>query len=185
MSGTRIDPGLLWCRVAGATRRRSWTSVRGSASVLEPGERGTIAEMPDAISTRPLLDKLGVRPDSRVAVAGVDDREFRRLVQDRVGTVIELAAGDVPPGGLDLIFLAADTLDELTRVGVLRASLVPDGAIWVVSRKGRQRTIRDVDVIDAAKSMDLVDNKVVSFSPTHTAMRLVIPRALRPARPRR
>jgi hypothetical protein len=139
--------------------------------------------MPDAISTRPLLDKLGVRPGSRVAVAGVDDPAFRRLLEERVGTVIELAPGDVPPGDMDLVFLAADTIDELTRIGVLRPALVPDGAIWVVSRKGRQATLRDVDVIDAAKSMDLVDNKVVSFSPTHTALRLVIPKALRPAIP--
>ena len=68
--------------------------------------------MPDAVSTRPLLDKLGVRPGSRVAVAGVDDPEFRRLLGDRVVGPIELAPGDVPPGGVDLIFLAADTIDE-------------------------------------------------------------------------
>jgi hypothetical protein len=138
--------------------------------------------MPDAISTRPLLDKLGVRPDSRVAVAGVEDAEFRRLLLERVAAVIDLGPGDEPPTGTDLVFLAADSIDELARVGVLRAALVPNGAIWVVSRKGRQSTLRDVDVIDAAKSMDLVDNKVVSFSPTHTALRLVIPKALRPAR---
>jgi hypothetical protein len=49
----------------------------------------------------------------------------------------------------------------------------------VVSRKGREATLRDVDVIEATRSAGLVDNKVVSFSPTHTALRLVIPRALR------
>jgi hypothetical protein len=168
-------------RLAAGRPCHSRRSVRGSASVLEPRERGTIPAMPDAISTRPLLDKLGVRPGSRVAVAGVDDPTFRRLLVERVGTVSELAPGDVPPGDMDLVFLAADTIDELTRIGVLRPALVPDGAIWVVSRKGRQATLRDVDVIDAAKSMDLVDNKVVSFSPTHTALRLVIPKALRPA----
>jgi hypothetical protein len=137
--------------------------------------------MPDVISTRPLIDKLGVRSGSRVAIAGVDDPEFRRLLDGRTMQVIDIASGEVPPAGMDVIFLAADSVDDLTRIGVLRPSLVPDGAIWVVSRKGRQATLRDVDVIDAAKSMDLVDNKVVSFSPTHTALRLVIPRALRPA----
>jgi hypothetical protein len=49
----------------------------------------------------------------------------------------------------------------------------------VVSRKGKAATLRDIDVIDAAKSVGLVDNKVASFSPTHTALRLVIPVALR------
>jgi len=137
--------------------------------------------MPDVVSTRPLLDKLGLRPESRVAIAGVVDADFRRLLDDRTSDVIDLAPHDVSPAGMDLIFLAADSVDELLRIGVLRGSLVPNGAIWVVSRKGRQATLRDVDVIDAAKSMDLVDNKVVSFSATHTALRLVIPRALRPA----
>jgi hypothetical protein len=32
----------------------------------------------------------------------------------------------------------------------------------------------------AARDAGLVDNKVVSFSPTHTSLRLVIPVALRP-----
>jgi hypothetical protein len=136
--------------------------------------------MPDTISTRPLLDKLGVRSDSRVAIAGVDDAEFRRLLADRTPDVHDLSSDDVPRAGMDLVFLAADSVDDLIRVGVLRGCLVPDGAIWVVSRKGREATLRDVDVIDAAISMGLVDNKVVSFSPTHTALRLVIPRALRP-----
>ncbi len=55
-----------------------------------------------------------------------------------------------------------------------------NGAIWVVSRKGKAATLRDVDVIEAAKDARLVDNKVCSFSDTHTALRLVIPVALRP-----
>jgi hypothetical protein len=85
-----------------------------------------------------------------------------------------------PAGDADLIFLAADTVEQLFTLRELRSQIVPNGAIWVVSRKGRARTIRDVDVIAAAKSAGLVDNKVVSFSDTHTALRLVIPRADRP-----
>jgi hypothetical protein len=34
-------------------------------------------------------------------------------------------------------------------------------------------------VIAAARAVGLVDNKVVAFSATHTALRLVIPKALR------
>ena len=55
----------------------------------------------------------------------------------------------------------------------------PNGAIWVVSRKGKAATLRDVDVIAAARASGLVDNKVASFSATHTALRLVIPVAQR------
>jgi hypothetical protein len=51
--------------------------------------------------------------------------------------------------------------------------------MWFVSRKGTAATLRDVEVMGAAKASGLVDNKVASFSPTHTSLRLVIPVALR------
>jgi hypothetical protein len=136
--------------------------------------------MPDVVSTRPLLDKLGVRPGARVAIAGVEDPGFRRLLAERTDDVTILAASDSPRPETDLVFLAADTPDDLRRIGALRPSLVPNGAIWVVSRKGRAATLRDVEVMDAGRSFDMIDNKVVSFSDTHTTIRLVIPLALRP-----
>lgn len=132
--------------------------------------------MPETVSTRPLLDKLGVRPGCRVALVGLVDADFERLLRARTDDVtLGVAAGEN-----DLVFLAADSSAELLRVGELRSAIHPGGAIWVVARKGRAATFRDVDVIRIAKANGLVDNKVVSFSPTHTALRLVIPVALRP-----
>jgi hypothetical protein len=130
----------------------------------------------ERVYTTPLLDKLGVKPGSRVAVLGVDDTEFRALLADRTTDVTE----GRPKPGTDLVFLAADSVDQLLRIGDLQRALKPNGAIWVVSRKGKGATLRDVVIMDAAKSVGLVDNKVVSFSPTHTALRLVIPLARRP-----
>jgi len=80
----------------------------------------------------------------------------------------------------DLVFLAANSTDELATLSALRGRIRPAGGIWVVSRKGRAATIRDVEVIAAARAAGLVDNKVVSFSDTHTSLRLVIPVADRP-----
>jgi hypothetical protein len=111
-----------------------------------------------------------------VAILGVDDAEFRSLLSDRTTDLTE----GRPKPGTDLVFLAADSIDQLLRIGDLQRALKPNGAIWVVSRKGKAATLRDIDVIDAAKSVGLVDNKVVAFSPTHTALRLVIPVARRP-----
>jgi hypothetical protein len=133
--------------------------------------------VPDTVSTRPLLDKLGVSPGARVAVLGVTDTDFLALLADRTA---EVAFGPPEPD-TDLVFLAADSTDELAPLEALRGRIRPAGAIWVVSRKGRAATLRDVEVIAAALASGLVDNKVVSFSETHTALRLVIPRALRPA----
>jgi hypothetical protein len=133
--------------------------------------------VPERTYTRPLLDKLGVKPGARVAVIDVEVHEFIEEVARRTA---DLTRGDARAGS-DAIFFGADSVEELARLPALRLLIRPDGAIWVVSRKGKGASIRDVDVIEAAKSAGLVDNKVVSFSDTHTALRLVIPRASRPA----
>jgi hypothetical protein len=123
------------------------------------------------ISPRPLLDKLGVKPFHRISVIGVDDGLFWAQLIDR--------AEDSVTGHLrkdsDLIFLAADSLSALQQLARLKTYLVSNGAIWVVSLKGKAAKIKDVDVMAAAKAAGLVDNKVVAFSATHTSLRLVIP----------
>jgi hypothetical protein len=129
----------------------------------------------ERVYSTPLLDKLGVKPGMRVAVIDIADSEFLAALSERTTDINE----GPPLPGTDIVFLGADTIEELERIAVLRSALVPNGAIWVISRKGKAATLRDVEVMDAAKSVGLVDNKVASFSPTHTALRLVIPVALR------
>jgi hypothetical protein len=133
--------------------------------------------------TTPLLDKLGVRPGMRVAIVGslhddaeaTDAEDFRSGLSDRTSDI-----RDGPPEpDTDIVLLAADTTAELTSLVGIRPNIRQNGAIWVVSRKGKAATLRDVEVIAAAREHGLVDNKVVSFSPTRTALRLVIPVALR------
>ena len=139
----------------------------------------------ERVYTTPLFDKLGVRPGMRVAIVGdlEDDDEaaegegsFPARLAERSGDVSD----GLPKADSDLIFLAADTTDELAALAGLRTRIRPHGAIWVVSRKGRAATLRDVEVIAAAREHGLVDNKVVAFSARRTALRLVIPVALRP-----
>ena len=123
------------------------------------------------ISTRSLMDRLGVKPFHRVSVIGVDDDAFWSQLIDRAGDTVK----DRMRKDSDLIFLAADSVSDLQQLARLKTYLVSNGAIWVVSLKGKAAKIKDVDVIAAAKAAGLVDNKVVSFSETHTALRLVIP----------
>jgi hypothetical protein len=124
----------------------------------------------DQVSIKPLLDKLGVKPGARVALIGEFPDWFEVLVFQRASLIAERP----PTDPVDLIFIAADSAAELAVLRDLRQRMVANGAIWVVSRKGKQATLRDVDVIAAALAAGLVDNKVVSFSETHTALRLVI-----------
>ena len=136
---------------------------------------------PERVYSGPIIDKFGVFPGARVAVLGVEDPEFRAALEARTPDI----ADGAPRAGTDLIFLAADTVAELAPIVELQRTLKPNGAIWVVSRKGKAATLRDVDVIGAALAAGLVDNKVVAFSATHTALRVVIPRARRPSTGRR
>ena len=132
----------------------------------------------ERVYTTPRLDKLGIRPGMRVALVDLEDAAFEAELRDRTNDVTR---GE-PLAGTDVVLYAADTLEALGRLPALRERLVSNGAIWVVSRKGRAATIRDVDVINAAKGAALVDNKVASFDETRTSLRLVIPVALRPRR---
>ena len=85
-----------------------------------------------------------------------------------------------PEPDTEVVLIAADAPADLAPLAELATKVRPNGAIWVVSRKGKSATLRDVEVIAAARDAGLVDNKVASFSPTHTALRLVIPRDRRP-----
>jgi hypothetical protein len=112
----------------------------------------------------------------RIAIIDLDDDAIRPLLADRTSDLTE----GWPEPETDIVLLGADSIEQLAPLRELASRIRMNGSIWVVSRKGTSRTLRDVDVIDAAKDARLVDNKVVAFSATHSAIRLVIPVALRP-----
>jgi hypothetical protein len=125
-------------------------------------------------SQRLLIDKLGVKPGQRIAVLGVESAEFLTELAARVP---EYSRGK-RLNGADLIFFSAEAVAELAQLNSLGRSIQKDGAIWVVYPKG-QKHIREIDVITAGKAAGLTDNKVCSFSGTHTALRFCIPVAER------
>lgn len=125
-------------------------------------------------SHRLLVDKLGIKAGQQISVMGVESAEFLTELAARVP---DYSRGKLVKGA-DLIFFSAESRQDLARLKSLANSIQSAGAIWVVYPKG-QKHIREVDVIAAAKSVGLVDNKVCSFSTTHTALRLCIPVANR------
>lgn len=171
---TRLDMPFAAIKSAAATPHGALMLPHGrGCAMFEFGDRATAEKWALKIRhPKSLVDKLGVKPGSRVAVIGVDDAEFLTQLKERLG-----AARVVKPApGLDFIFYAADSAAELAELKTLRQSLQPAGAIWVVSLKGRAATIKDTDVMRAARAARLVDHKVCGFSATRTALKLVIPK---------
>jgi len=147
--------------------------AEGGDLVLADGARFTLGEKQAAAWAHAIanpkgrLDKIGVKPGMRVAVLGVADATL----------VDELTARGAAPvndlSGLDLLFHAADSAAELARISKLVPALAEMGALWIVSRKGKAATVKDIEVMAAARAVGLVDNKVVGFSDTLTALRFV------------
>jgi hypothetical protein len=124
---------------------------------------------PDLYSTRPLLDKLGVKPGSKVALVDLDDQDFISLLEQRTTDIVH----GRPRTPVDLVFMGASDEADLRRLKDVKKWIEPNGAIWVVRPKGGRAAIKDTDVIAAGLAAGLVDNKIASFSDTHGAMRLV------------
>jgi len=161
----------------------SRVEIQGNALVLEHPEGPAFLHLAEGMAAkwlakirnpRSLLDKLGVSEGMKVVVINVDDADFLQQLERRIGSYATRAT---PKS--DMIVYGAENQTALERLEALKGTLVPNGAIWVVHRKGKEATLRDVEVFAAGRRAGLVDNKVASFSATHTAERLVIPRAER------
>jgi hypothetical protein len=123
----------------------------------------------DLLSTRPLLDKLGVKPGSKIAIVNLEDVGFIKLLKERTSDIVT----GKPRSKVDLVFVGAEDAAGLRKLDELKTWIEPNGAIWVIRPKGGRSALRDTDVIDAGLAAGLVDNKIASFSDTHGAMRLV------------
>jgi hypothetical protein len=127
----------------------------------------------DAPSAKPRIDKLGVRPGMRVAVIGVPDSGFLEELKARTGDVSTRRRARC-----DLLFVGFANRSDLVRLRTHSGFIAQDGAIWVVWPKG-SKDVDENDVRGAAIAAGLVDVKVVAFSPTLSALKLVIPLANR------
>ena len=163
-------------------KQMSKVTVRGETlSVTFPGGTASFdlgpmaAKWADKILHPPSrLQKIGVKPEWRVCAIGVDDAAFLTEVEK---TVAEFTSGRVVKQ-CDAIFFGVTREAELSRLQKLKASLKPNGALWIIRPKGRPE-ISERATMAAGKAAGLVDVKVVGFSATHTAEKFVIPLAQR------
>lgn len=120
------------------------------------------------------LQKLGVKPGTRISVVGPHDAAF----VSELGAATDAVSVGETLADSDLIFLGAETRDDLKQLWPLQSFLRPNGALWVIRPKG-VAAVTERDVLETAKAAGLVDVKVARFSATHTAEKLVIPVARR------
>lgn len=123
--------------------------------------------MAGAPSEKPLLDKLGVKPGMRTAAIGIDDAGFLKDLRARANVT------DEAEGGVEMVFLGVETPDDMGRLAGLRDQIARDGAVWVVSPRGRN-DFNSNDVMRLGLETGMVDVKIARFSGTHTATKFVI-----------
>ncbi|HYF25765.1 MAG TPA: DUF3052 family protein [Baekduia sp.] len=132
-------------------------------------------------SGTPLPRKLGFKPDMRAALLaaphGFDDvlgalPEGVRLTR-RLG------------GSFDLVLVfVTRRVDLARRLDALRASIAPDGMLWVAWPKRASGVATDVTegvIREVALPTGLVDTKVCAIDATWSGLRLVIRQELRRA----
>lgn len=145
-----------------------------TASARARFELGTAAaKWVDKILHPPsLLDKLGVKPGSKVSLIGAFDQAFAAELRARA------EVGASPRKESDVVLLLAETPADLDGIPQAASYLAAAGGLWIVYPKGL-KTITETGVLHAGRAAGLTDHKVASFSATHTALRFVIPVAKR------
>jgi hypothetical protein len=119
-------------------------------------------------------EKLGVRAGMRVAVVGDREAAFAKELRQRKAQMVNGNAD----ASAQLIFWFVEEKSGLGSAGKVAKNLEGAAGLWIIYPKGKQE-ITENDVLNAGRKTGLKDVKVVGFSPTHTALKFVIPVAER------
>jgi hypothetical protein len=126
-------------------------------------------------SHRSLFDKLGVKPDSKVALVGKHDEVFLTGLAETLAK----GASTTLRSEYDIIFFHVDAPRDLARIATLATHLVPNGRLWIFHPKGKDASPSDAEVRAAGLGAGLVDNKISGYTASLAATQYVIPLARR------
>lgn len=116
------------------------------------------------------IEKLGLKAGASILLIGRFDADFLNELKQ---AALFLSTGGATKN-VESTFLAVDSQRDLAKVAKIAESLKGAAALWIVYPKG-QKSPTENDVISAGRMAGLKDLKVVSFSPTHTALKFVHP----------
>jgi hypothetical protein len=120
------------------------------------------------------IEKLGIKPGTKVSLIGFENQDEEFLKEIESIKAVVTPTNQAPPKDCDFIFLRIDTNKQLTLIAKVARGMLGAVALWIVYPKGQQH-ITEGDVLYAGRKAGLKDIKVVGFSPTHTALKFVIP----------
>src|SRR3712207_5913766 len=126
-------------------------------------------------SHRTTVQKLGVKPDERVEIAGDVGTGLRGDVKETTGR------GLVRSGDLDGAIVLVESEGEAKEVFArYRPRLRDTGYLWMITRKrGHEGYLDQMSLVPHAKKVGLIDNKTCSIDDERSGIRFVVPRALR------
>ncbi len=126
-------------------------------------------------SHRTAVQKLGVKPEDRLEVAGDVGAGLRKDLKEAIGR------GFVRSGELDGAVVMVESLEEAERtIAEYRPRLRDTGYLWILTRKrGHDGYVNQMQLVPGAKQRGLIDNKTCSIDDERSGIRFVVPRALR------
>lgn len=164
---------------AKATAKASSLTISGSHGdlTLTFDDAATATRWAEKINNpRSRMQKLGVKPDSRVLVLDMTDPEVLDELSSSLDTPpsMKLPAGVVskkPAAQFDVMLIAIRTPTALKSLKPLVKHLAPKGGLWVLWPKGR-KDLRHEEVVAAAKLVGLSQTKSAAFNDELTGLRL-------------
>jgi hypothetical protein len=142
-------------------------------------ELGTKAEVwrEKIKNPKALVEKLGLDATKKVCVVGKLDADLRADVDASGAKVAKTARGK----DFDIVFFAAIAKKDLEKLPSIKETIADDGGIWIVYPKGKtgEGELTERAVLTAGRTLQMTDNKVVKINEELTAVRFVIPVALR------
>ena len=120
------------------------------------------------------VEKLGVKAGMRVAILGAPEAEFLKELKPSKAAITNGNA-DL---NAEIIFWFVGEKSGLSGMPRIAKKLQGAAGLWIVYPKGKKK-ITENDVLSAGRKAGLKDVKVVGFSPTHTALKFVIPAQMR------
>jgi hypothetical protein len=163
---------LPFVSLASVDVQDGWLNLKGSEGTLALHLGSPEAERwaQAILHPKTIVDKMGLKPEMRVSILGIDDSDFLRLMA-AVGS-------DQSPRkrkDSDAIVIRVERARDLEKTLGLESYIKRDGMIWVVSPKGN-KNFNENHIYAHMRSLGLKDVKTARFSATHTANKFVVPK---------